>query len=84
LPFLEDFRNRFNRLQDFRRRFAVRRQVADQEPQGFPSFEVAHGFPAHRLVGVKPHPLPARKAGVVHHRSAQNLSRPLQVEQQGF
>ena len=84
LYFLEDFRDLFNRLQDFRRRFALRRQVADQEQQGFHSFQVAHGFPAHRLVGMKQHLLPVGEARTVNDLSAQNFSRPLQVGQNGF
>ena len=64
LRLLGDFRDILDRLQDFHRCVPLIGQVADQEQQGLHSFEVAHGFPAHRLVSMKQRPLPIRETGV--------------------
>lgn len=65
IDLVENIGDRFNFLSHLRRCLALYGKVTDQQQQRLHPCQVPHGFPAHRLVDVKQHPIPACKAGVL-------------------
>ncbi len=74
----------FHVLHDFLRCASLSAQVADDQQERRHSIQAANGFPTHRLIDVKQHPIPTIESRSLNDRVAQDTPCSLEIREDSF